>query len=375
MYPLGTALGFSTPSQNPEEFATVPIGSTVMPGTNVINDNNIHKLPLLYHPEYLLEYIENMKFTEIFTSLLTGTVPTPIKDVTNGSISSSGTAAGYAGPGILTAQGNKLVVTPPNSFIWANVTAYTVAVRTNNGVELLHDNKTYETVSLQDMNNNTIPHSYMTVDDFKTWYNGSKTGDSVTLDYTLANFSDGRNMITPDQITTYFGSSVSNYIKTHDPTGQPVLAYNNSTNEKVIGSSQTVMDAYADMDNNARVSNALAFVQSWNNTIIPPHSWGYQSNNVSYTQVYDPDPTQGVGWADHGTCPPGRALRDAALNAGFSIPTGMTMDYTNVISDTASLTSGIQIYNNRDYPIKIIMWTDGASTGMPIYAQIVELSP
>lgn len=376
MYPFGNAMGIHIPAQKPEEITALPIGSTVFNGTNVVNDNNIHKVPLLYHPEYLIQYAKDEKFTEIFTSLVTGTVPTPIKDVTNGSISDSGVAEGFTGPGMLTVQNNRLVVNPPNTFIWGDVTPYTVAVRTNNSVELMQNNKTVKTVSAQDISNDTIPHQYMSVDDFEKWYNNSNVGDSVNLDYSLSNLSDGRNIVTPDEIKTYFGDDVLKYMETHEVTSnETIMVYNGGKNEEIVGSSQTVMDSYAGMDNNARVFNAMSFIQAWNNTIIPPNSWGYCSDNVSYVSVYDPNPTQGVGWAEHGTCPPGRALRDASLDAGFSIPTGMTMDYTNVISDTASLTSGIQIYNNNDYPVKVIMWSDGDNTGMPIYAQIVKLSP
>ncbi len=377
MYPFGNALGVHIPAQKPEEITALPIGSTVLNGTNVVNDNNIRKVPLLYHPEYLVQYAIEQKYMEIFTSLVTGAVPTPIKDVTGGSISNNGVAQGFTGPGMLSVQGNKLMVNPPNSYISGYLTPYTVAVKTNGSVELKQNGKTIKIVSEKDISNDTIPHQYMSVDDFKKWYNDSDVGNSTNLDYALSNFNDGRNTVPPDEIKTYFGDYVLKYMETHDVTSnETIVAYNGGKNEEVIGSSQTFMDAYANMDNNARVYNAMSFIQSWNNTIIPPHSSAYQSNNVSYTSVYDPTPAiKGINWATHGTCPPGRALRDAAVSAGFGLPTGMTWDYTNVISDTASLTSGITIYNNRDYPVKVIMWSDGDNTGMPIYAQIIELLP
>ena len=375
MYPFGNALGVHIPAQKPEEITALPIGSTVLNGTNVVNDNNIRKVPLLYHPEYLVQYAIEQKYMQIFTSLVTGAVPTPIKDVTGGSISNNGIAQGFTGPGMLTVKGNKLAINPPNNFVWGYITAYTVAVKTSDGVELVQNNKTLKTISTQDISNDTIPHLYVNLDDFKTLYNQSNVGNSLDLDYCLNNFSDGRNMVPPDKIKTYFGEDVLNYMETHEPTtNESILAYNGGNNEVVVGSSQTIMDAYANMDNNARVYNAMSFIQSWNNTIIPPHSTAYGSNNVSYTSVYDPDPTQ-LGWASHGTCPPGRALRDASSAAGFSIPTGMTWDYTNVIANDANLTSGIKIYNNNDYPVKVIMWSNGDNTGMPIYAKIVELLP
>jgi hypothetical protein len=344
-------------------------------GTTVVNDNNLHKVPILYHPEYLVQNALEQNYVGLFTSLVTGAVPTPVKAVVNSDISDSGAAEGFTGPGTLTVQGNKLTVNPPNQFIYGYVTPYTIAVKTNGSVELIQNNKTIKTVSTQDFSNDTIPNQYIDLSDFETWYNNSNIGDNITLDYGLSNFSDGRNMVPPDEIKTYFGDDVLNYITSREPTNESILVYNDTNNEVVVGSDQTIMNFYGDMDNNARVENAQAFIQAWNNTIIPPQTTGYGTENVSYVSVYDPDPTQGTGWADHGTCPPGRAIRDASLAAGFPLPTGMTMDYENVISDTASLTDGITVYNTLNYPVKITIWMNGTGEDAPIYCQITELLP
>jgi hypothetical protein len=53
----------------------------------------------------------------------------------------------------------------------------------------------------------------------------------------------------------------------------------------------------------------------------------------------------------------------------------MTMDYENVISDTASLTDGITVYNTLNYPVKITIWMNGTGEDAPIYCQITELLP
>ncbi len=375
MYPFGNAMGVHIPSQSPEEIAALPIGSTVLNGTNVINDNSLHKVPVLYHPEYLVQAALDQNYMGLLTSLVTGAVPTPVDAVVNSDISKSGVAEGFTGPGMLTVQDNKLAVNPPNTFVYGYVTPYTVAVKNNGSVELIQNNKT-TTVSVQDFSNETIPHEYTDLTNFETWYNNSNVGDNITLDYGLSNFSDGRSMVPPDEIKADFGANISNYMQSREPTSdESIVVYNGGKNEVVVGSDQTVMDYYADMDNNARVENAQAFIQSWNNTIIPPHTTGYGTENVSYVSVYDPDPTQGTGWADHGTCPPGRAIRDASLAAGFPLPTGMSYDYTNVINDNASLTDGITVYNTLNYPVKITIWMDGDSTGCPIYAQVTELLP
>lgn len=375
MYPLGNALGVHIPSQSPEEISALPIGSTVLNGTNVINDNSLHKVPVLYHPEYLVQDALEQNYMEFFTSLLTGAVPTPVEAVANSDISNNGLAEGFTGPGVLTVQDNKLAVNPPSTFIYGYVTPYTIAFKNNGSVQLIQGNKT-TTVSVQDFSNETIPHEYMDLNDFETWYNNSNVGDNVTLDYGLSNFRDGRNMVTPDEITTDFGSNISNYIQSREPTSnEEIMVYNNNTNQVIVSTDQTIMNFYSDMDNAARVENAQAFIQAWNNTIIPPHTTGYGTENVSYVSVYDPDPTQGTGWADHGTCPPGRAIRDASLAAGFPLPTGMSMDYENVIDDDASLTDGITVYNTLNYPVKITIWMNGTGEDAPIYSQITELLP
>ena len=36
---------------------------------------------------------------------------------------------------------------------------------------------------------------------------------------------------------------------------------------------------------------------------------------------------------------------------------------------------GILVYNNHDYPVKLIMWTEGEGPDMGIYAQIVRYIP
>lgn len=376
MYPVGIAVGKNIPPQNPAEIAALPLGETVLNGTDVVNDNNIRKYPLIYHPEYLLEYAKEYKIWDLYISLTTGAAPTLMDNITGGSISDNGIAEGVKGSGMLTIQGNKLIVTNP-TFVWGFKTPYTLAVKTKDGIELKQGNKTLKTVSEKDINNDTIPHQYMSLDEFKSWYNKSDVGNATAVDYALAYFNDGRTMVTPDKLKTYFGENVLKDMETH-PQDQPIMAFNGAPNQLIIGDTSTIMNYYGDLDNVARAHNAKTFIDAWNNTIIPPHTEAHGSNNVSYVSVYDPDPNATVKWASHGTCPPGRALRDASLAAGFSLPTGMTMDYTDVISNFADLITGIRVENNGDYPIKIVMWSDGGVDGAGmsnIYAQIIQLRP
>lgn len=374
MYPVGTVVGKYVTPQNPAEIASVPIGDTVSNGTTVVDSNKIRKAPLIYHPEYLLEYAENFQFWEIFTSLTTGAAPTPIKNITGSGISDSGKADGIKGPGMVTVQGNVLNVTNP-TFVWGYKVPYTIAVKTDNGVDIKQGNKTIKSVSQADFSNDTIPHQYNSLTDFESWYNNTDAGNSMALDYSLSNFNDGRNIVYPDQIQTIFGEGVINDMKTH-PSDQPITVYDGTTTQTVISSTSTAMNYYSDLDNVARAHNANQFIKAWNNTVVPPHSIAHGSNDVYYYAVYDPDPNATVKWASHGTCPPGRALRDAWMGAGFALPTGLTMDYTNAVSNYADLITGVIVNNTGDYPVKIVMWSDGGADGegmSTIYAQVIEL--
>ena len=122
MYPLGTAVGKYTTPQNPAEIASLPLGDTVLNGTHVVDNNKIRKVPLLYHPDYLVEYAKNYQFWEIFTSLTTGAAPNLMENVAGSGISDNGVAEGIKGAGMLTVQGNKLIVTNP-TFVWLPIFA------------------------------------------------------------------------------------------------------------------------------------------------------------------------------------------------------------------------------------------------------------
>jgi hypothetical protein len=334
-------------------------------------------VPLIYHPEYLMNYIKTGKFFELFTGLLTGAIPLPVEKITGGNISIYGISKGYQGPGVLGADGNKLVV-KSSTFVWGYKKPYTLAVKTKDGFEITQNNTVLKTVSKNDFSNDTIPHEYVSLEDFKTWYNSASTGDTVTLDYALANFNDGRNAVQPDKIKTYFGEDVVKYMETH--TGNAVvMAYNGTVHEKVIGSTSTIMNYYSYLDNNKRVYNAASFIKAWNNTIIPPHTTATGRNNVSYVSVYDPTTNStATKYASHGVCPPGRALRDACLDAGLPLPNGMTTEYKDVVASWADLTTDIKVQNTGDYPIKIVIWSNGGSNGSGmtnIYAEVIQLTP
>jgi hypothetical protein len=340
-----------------------------MNGQNVVDSSKIRKVPVIYHPEYLIEDLKNSEFADFYTAITTGSVETPITKITSGNITNTGHAKGFTGPGMVTTNGSKLVVKAPETFVWGFKTPYTTAVKTSSGVDIKVQNKTVKSVSTSDISNDTLSGTNLTTKDIKSWYNSSDVGDNLTLDYSLAKFNDGRNAVPPNQILSLFGNETVKYMAQY-PSGDPVMVYNAATKQEVIGSGSSVLGAYAEYDNSLREVNARVFVNGWNNTIVPPHTWATGKQNVTFVGVYDPELKT---YPSHGACPPGRAFRDAMMAAGCPLPSGMTTGYYTVSVD-ANPTTGIHVYNPTDYPIKVVIWTVGGGTGMGIEAQAVQYS-
>ena len=358
------------PPQNPAEIAAVNIGDTVLSGQNVVSSSKVRKVPLLYHPEYLLEDLKSNEFNDFYTALTTGSVETPITEITSGNISRFGKAIGFNGPGMVTVNGSKLVVNPPNTFVWGFITPYTVAVKTSTGIDIKTQNVTVKSIATADISNSTVPTKYVSVKKLKDWYNYAKVGDTIGLDFSLSKFSDGRNSVPPDKIASDFGNSTVQYMSEY-PSGDPVMVYNAATTQNVVGSGQDTLGYYAEYDNTLREVNARVFVQGWNNTIVPPHTAASGKDDVTFQGVYDPETNS---YPSHGACPPGRALRSAVMGAGFPLPTGMSSGFY-CVELSSSPSSGIFVNNPTDYPVKIVIWTEGSGTGMQLFAQAIEYKP
>ena len=358
------------PPQNPAEIAAISVGDTVLSGQNVVSSSKVRKVPLLYHPEYLIEDLESKEYNDFYTALTTGAVETPITEITGGNISRYGNAVGFNGPGMVAVNGSKLVVNPPNTFVWGFITPYTVAVKTANGIDIKTQNVTVKSVATADISNSTIPTKYVTVKKLKDWYTYAKVGDSIGLDFSLSNFSDGRNSVMPDKIANDFGNYTVQYMSEY-PSGSPVMVYNAATTKNVVGSGQDTLGYYAQYDNALRAVNAKVFVQGWNNTIVPPHTSASGKDDVTFQGVYDPSTNS---YPSHGACPPGRALRSAVMEAGCPLPTGMSSGFYSV-ELSSSPSSGIFVYNPTNYPIKIVIWTEGSGTGMQLFAQAIQYKP
>jgi hypothetical protein len=370
MFSFSNTVNAYVPAQSPTEIASVNVGDTVYNGDNVVSSSKIRKVPVIYNPKYLIDDLKDNQYNDFLTAIATGSVETPINEITGSNISRSGNAIGYNGPGVVVVTSGKLDVEPPANFVWGIKTPYTTAVKTSTGINILTLNKTVKNVSAGDIGNSTVPTNYVTALALKQWYKNSQIGDSIGLDYSLTSFNDGRNMIKPNQIRTLLGNDTIKYMSEY-PSGAPVMIYNSATHQNIIGSGNSVLGYYAEYDNSLREQNARTFVKGWNNTIVPPHTWATGKDDVSFTGVYDPTVS---GYPSHGACPPGRALRAAVMEAGCPLPSGMSSGYLSVTLNV-NPSSEIKVYNPTNYPLKIVIWTVGSGTGMQIFAQAIQYTP
>ncbi len=361
------------PPQNPGEITSMPVGETVMAGMKVVDDSKIRKVPLLYHVEYLKSLLQEGKYLQIITGMMTGSVETPLSQLAGNYISPQGMAQGFEGPGYISVNGQKLVVNPPETFVWGYKTAYTVGVKTKDGLEIREGGKSgkiVKKISYSDINNNTLNTDFVNITSIQKWYNRTNEGNYTILDYSLTGFSDGRNQVTPDKIKKFFGDSVVNYMKNY-PSGSPVMAYMGSHTENVTASSAESLGSHPEYGDNARAYNAMSFAKAWNGTIVPPKSSSHGKENVYFEGCYDPNATG--GYATHGVCPAARSMRNAIGAAGLPTPTGIRWEELSVAYDT-SPTVGVLVKNPNNYPIKIVMWTQGSGPGLVIYTKIVKLT-
>jgi hypothetical protein len=358
-------------STNVEKIAKYGMGQTVFVGDEVLDKSNIDKYPIVTNINYLYDRFKTFDIIGIFISISTGTVPLPVSEFSSSGISDSGFAEGFSGPGILTKENNKLVVKPPDNFVWGYKTPYTFAVKSENGIDIVEENQIIKTIGKKDINNDTIPGHHISGESILNWFNKADIGDNVTLDYALSNFSDNRSLIKPDEIKTLFGEEVLNYTYSY-PSGSPIMIYMTNYDEFAVTDAYSYLGSYPQYNDANRAYNAKQFVKAWNDTIIPPNSTSSGTEIIGF--AVSPDPKAPGGSASHGVCPPARSLRSIALNMGFSLPTGMNGDH-NAVNFGVNPGSGIKVTNKLDYPIKIVMWTEGEGTSMIIHAKMIELVP
>jgi len=347
------------------------MGATVLAGDDVINENNINKYPIASNLPYLVYQIKIIDILGIIQAITTGAVPLPISEFTKYGISDAGEAEGFIGPGILTAEDNRLVVKPPDNFVWGYKTPYTFGVKTENGLNIVENNEIIQSISVNNINNNTIPNKYLSGEDVNKWFDRSDFGDNITLDYGLSHFSDNRTTIAPNDIEHFFGIGVVNYTQIY-PNGSPVMVYMANYEEKIVSDSYTYLGSYPQYNDNNRAYNAKQFAIAWNGTIIPPNSTSSGTEIIGF--VSSADPKAPGGYAAHGVCPPARTLRAIAMSLGFPLPQGMNTG-SEAVNFGVNPGSGIKVTNTGNVPVKIIMWTEGEGPNMIIYAKMIEFIP
>ncbi len=347
-------------------------GTTVFAGDNVIDKNNIKKYPIVSNMGYLFKQIGEGELVDAFFSVATGCVPLPITDVVSGNVSNNGIVDDFEGPGHIEINNNKIEVISPDSIIYGYNTPYIQAVKTSDGIDIKNNktNQTIKHIAGDNINNDTIDSDRVSGDSVAYWYNRASVGAKYNLEYGLSSFSDNRSIIAPDQLKEEFPDAY-NY-SLHYPGGSPVIIYEKNVSEVKVSSSYTYLGSHPQYNDANREYNARQFVKAWNNTIIPANGSACGREDVGFSAIAESEAESGM--ATHGVCPPARALRNAVIALGFDMPVGMTSGRDAVLYGFSPST-GIFVHNKLDYPIKIVMWTDGSGTGMGIGATIYELIP
>ena len=363
----------SSASNNIPSSVLLTNGSSVVSGDSVINTQNIQKVPLTLNVENLLRPIKNQDVLTLFTSIITGAAP---KDVVgneayinkDGSVSES-----LDGPGVIVVDDNgKVSVEQSNQMVWGYKLPYIYAVKDGDNVVLMkYDNSTIGTVASSDISGDTIPNDYIGTKAFTAWFESASDGSKTVVDYYLGAFNDNRTSVYgSDNITHLFGEDAYGYMRNYT-SGSAVMVYEHNATETNISSGYSVVDYLAGYPTQIRAANAKEFANGWNNTIIPPHSMGHGKENISFTSIVEKEAASGT--ATHGVCPPARSLRQAVLSLGYRLPLGMVAYDRDAVLYGFAPTTGVGVYNDGDYPIKIVMWTKGDSGDTSIYTTIYQL--
>lgn len=349
----------------------LPIGQSVYAGDSILGANDLMSVPLLSNFQFILNQIVTLDLAGLLTTITTGTVPLDLTTVSSGYIDEKGIAYGFEGPGYLTYDGDNLVVHPPDTYIWGYSFPYKVLTKTDSGVDVVENGTVVESIPTDEIKHIKYANDYYNNSTIVSWYNSVGEGSNYTLERGINSFSDGRADVSFNDVERIFGSNVSDYVAAY-PDGTPIVLYMGETNETVGETVYTYLGSHPEYGDSVREYNARQFVEAWNNTVIPPLSEGNGKAYVDFGAALDPDAPGGS--AAHGVCPPARALRNVVLAEGFDLPTGMVGD-ENAVLFGFHPSEDIKITNNHDYPIKIVMWTEGDGTDMVIYAKILRYLP
>ncbi len=265
---------------------------------------------------------------------------------------------------------DKISIVAPTSMVWGHKLPYTIAVKDNDSIKLVQNNTTIKTIKSTEISNDTVPTDFVSAESLKSWFNESADGANITVDYYLGDFNDNRTGVYgKENIINKFGNTTYGYMRNYT-SGAPVMVYTHNASETNVSSAVSTVEYLSEYPTAIRASNAKEFAAGWNNTIIPPHSSAHGKENVSFTAIAESEAASGS--ATHGVCPPGRSLRDALVSLGNPLPVGMSSADECVLYGYRP-TIDVLATNNGDYPIKIVMWTEGESGDTKIYTTIYEL--
>ena len=350
----------------------INIGQSMFEGQSILGQRSAIELPLVSNFGFLSHQIQAFDLQGILVALSTGVVPFDFNTVSSEGIDSYGNVINVEGPGYLTLEGDKLAVKEPSNYVWGYSAPYKVLTKTSTGVDVVEGGKVIQSVPLDEIKNLNYSNEYYNNDTIRNWYNyDAVEGSNFTLEKGMVGFSDGRNNISSSDVPVIFGQDVVDYAAEY-PTGSPILLYSGNYTEEIGDIYGTSLGSHPEYGDATREVNARQFVDAWNGTIIPPNSTSSGKDYVYFESASDESAPGGS--AAHGVCPSARALRAAVLSEGFSLPVGMTTD-ENAVLFGYNPARDITVHNTHDYPIKIKMWTEGAGTGMGIYAQIVRYIP
>ncbi|ADC46967.1 hypothetical protein mru_1117 [Methanobrevibacter ruminantium M1] len=372
LIPISMAMTSHHNTQNMAEISKYENGSTVFNGDNIIDKNKINKYPIVSDIGALTDQILRGDIADAFFSISTGVVPTPASELVTGNITKSGEIQGIKGPAYIDIEKDQINIVEPGNFLYGFNTPYTQAVIVEGGIDIIN-NKTNETIkhiNANDITNDTLPGDMVSEETIKYWYNTSQVGSKYNIEFCIDGLNDNRSYITPTELKEKFPEAYNYSIKY--PGGSPVILYKDNVNSTVVSSTYTYLGSHPQYNDANREYNARQFVTAWNGTVIPANTSGCGREGVYFSAVKEANAQSGM--ATHGVCPPARALRNAVLALGFSLPVGM--DYgEDAVLFGYSPSTGIRVTNTLDYPIQINMWTEGAGTGMAIYADVVEYIP
>lgn len=346
-------------------------GSTVVNGDEIVNVATIQKIPLTANPSNIIRPLTKFDVLTLLTAVTTGTVPKDVIDDDTYVTSDGKVSDNLEGPGIITCNENgKISVVQTNQMVWGHKLPYTYAVKEGDSIKLVQNNTTIKTLTSSEINNDTVPTDYVSAKELQNWFKTAKDGSEISVDYYLGNFSDNRSGVYgKENIIKDFGEDSYGYMRNYT-SGAPVLVYEHNATKTNVSSAVSVVKDLAGYPTEIRAANAKEFARGWNNTIVPPHSSAHGKENVTFTAIEESEAASGS--ATHGVCPPGRSLRDALLALGNPLPVGMSGAEESILYDYRP-TVDVLVTNNGDYPIKIVMWTEGEGGATTIYTTIYEL--